>query len=401
MPTSSNRTLVISLALLSALGPLSFDMYLPALPTIQSDFRVTAAAVQMTLGSFLVGLAGGTLIYGPLSDRFGRKPVLLSGLLVYVATNFLCAIAGSIEILIVVRFLNAVGSASGMVIARVIIRDYFPPSETARLMSLMAMIMLAGPLISPIIGGFLLVWTGWRSIFVLLTVLGLAGLLMTIFTLKESHPPGKRNPLNFAATLRAYGTILSDRMSLGYSLCAAMAAGVVFTYITSSSFVFIEIHGVRPEYFGYIYGVIITGLLAGHYINSRIIMHTSGHRIISLGHILRLVSVAGLFCLVYFDGGGILLPMILLLVPVIGASSLIVPNITAELLHRFPDISGTASAALGAATFGTGALAGGMAGFLHDGTAMPMAMTMLIFSFGSAGAYWLIAGGGGARLRED
>lgn len=391
MASTPNRTLVLVLALLSALGPLSFDMYLPALPTIQADFRVTAAEVQMTLGSFLIGLAGGTLIYGPLSDRFGRKPVLLSGLVVYVATNFLCAIAASIEVLIVVRFLNAIGSASGMVIARVIIRDYFPPRETARLMSLMAMIMLVGPMISPIIGGFLLLWTGWRSIFALLTVLGLAGLLMTILTLKESHPPEKRNPLNFATTLKAYGTILSDRMGLGYSLCAAMAAGVVFTYITSSSFVFIELYNVRPEYFGYIYGVIITGLLAGNYINSRIIMHTSGHRIISLAHILRLVSVTGLSLVVYFSVGEVLIVMILLLVPVIGASSLIVPNITAELLHRFPDISGTASAALGAATFGTGALAGGIAGMLHDGSALPMVQTMLWFAYASAGAYWLIA----------
>ncbi len=159
-----------------------------------------------------------------------------------------------------------------------------------------------------------------------------------------------------------------------------MAAGVVFTYITSSSFVFIEIYNVRPEYFGYIYGVIIIGLLAGNYLNSRIIMHTSGHRIISLAHILRLVSVTGLFLLVYYSVGDVLIVVVLLLVPVIGASSLIVPNITADLLHRFPDISGTASAALGAATFGTGALAGGIAGFLHDGTAMPMAMAMLVFA---------------------
>jgi DHA1 family bicyclomycin/chloramphenicol resistance-like MFS transporter len=392
MVFASNRTLVLVLGLLSALGPLSFDMYLPALPTIQADLQVSAARVQMTLSAFLVGLAAGTLIYGPLSDRFGRKPVLLAGLLLYLVTNFLCSIAAGIDVLILVRFLNAIGGAAGMVIGRVIIRDYFPPGQTARLISLMAMIMLVGPMISPMIGGQLLVYLGWRSIFVLLTLLGLLGLLCVIFVLTESHPPEKRVRLNLGSSLRAYGSILSDRKGLGYALCGAMAAGVVFTFITSSSFVFIGVYGVEPQHFGYLYGVIITGLLLGNYLNSRITMRVSNYHIISMAHALRLLALAGLFCLVYFGSGALLAGLVALLVPAIGASSLIVPNITADLLHRFPHISGTASAALGTATFGTGALAGVLAGMLHDGTAVPMVQAMLLFALASAAAYWFIAG---------
>lgn len=401
MALTSNRTLVLVLGLLSALGPLSFDMYLPGLPAIRSDLQVSAAQVQMTLSAFLIGLATGTLIYGPLSDRFGRKPVLLSGLCLYVITCFLCSVTDNIQVLILIRFLNAVGGASGMVIARVIIRDYFPPRETARLMSLMAMIMLVGPLISPTIGGQLLVYTGWRSIFVLLTLLGVAGLLLTLFVLKESHPPEKRTRLNLVTTLQAYGTILSDRRGLGYALCAAMAAGVVFTYITSSSFVFIGVYHIKPEHFGYLYAVIVAGLLVGNFINSRIVMRVSAHRIISLALGTRLLAVTGLFSLVCFGLGELLWLLVLLLVPAIGASSMIVPNITADLLHRFPRISGTASAALGAMTFGTGAIAGMLAGMLNDGTALPMVQNMLLFAIASAASYRLIAAPADDRQREE
>ena len=391
MASYSNRALVLLLGLLAALGPLSFDMYLPGLPTIQADMNVSAAQVQLTLSSFLIGLASGNLIYGPLSDRYGRRPVLLSGLLLYTVTCLLCAVASGIQGLILFRFLNAVGGAAGMVLGRVIIRDYFPPRQTARLISLMAMIMLVGPMISPMIGGQLLVFMGWRSIFALLTGVGLVALLLTAFTLAESHPRERRNPLNILTTLKAYGTILSDRRGLGYTLCGGMASGVVFTYITSSPFVFIEVYGVKPVHFGYLYGVIVAGLLIGNYANSHLVMRANVHRLILFAHSLRLLTVVGLLLLVLHAGGGVLAAMVVLLVPAIGVSSLIVPNIMADMLHRFPGISGTASSVLGASTFGTGALAGGIAGILHDGTALPMVQTMLAFALGSAGAYWFVA----------
>jgi len=392
MASRSNRTLVLLLGLLAAQGPLSFDMYLPGLLTIQADMNATAAQVQLTLSSFLIGLATGNLIYGPLSDRYGRRPVLLSGLLLYTVTCLLCAVASGIHGLILFRFFNAVGGAAGMVLGRVIIRDYFPPRQTARLISLMAMIMLVGPMISPMIGGQLLVFTGWRSIFGLLTGVGLFALILTIFTLKESHPKERRNPLNILTTLKAYGTILADRRGLGYTLCGGMASGVVFTYITSSPFVFIEFYGVKPVHFGYLYGVIVAGLLVGNYVNSHLVMRANVQRLIRYAHGLRLLAVAGLLLLVLHPGaGGMLAAMVVLLVPAIGVSSLIVPNIMADMLHRFPDISGTASSVLGAFTFGTGALAGAIAGILHDGTALPMVQTMLAFALGSAAAYWFIA----------
>lgn len=387
----SSRTLVPVLGLLAALGPLAFDMYLPALPAIQTELAVTAAQVQLTLVAFLIGLATGTLIYGPLSDRYGRRPVLLSGLLLYVITCLACTLSSALGELILLRFLNAVGGAAGMVLGRVIIRDCFPPRHTARLLSFMAMIMLVGPLVSPVIGGQLLVFMGWRSIFALLTALGLAGLVLSALVLEESHPRERRNPLTLRTTLRAYAAILSDRAGLGYTLCTAMASGVVYTFITSSAFVFIEIYRVAPDRFGYLYGLIVGGLLVGNYINTRVVMRVSVWRLIGQAHGLRLLVVSALLCLVAGGEGGHLWALVALLVPAIGASALIIPNITADMLHRFPAFSGTASAVLGTAGFVTGALAGSIAGALHDGTALPMAVTMLGFACGSAGAYWFIA----------
>lgn len=390
--THSSRTLVPVLGLLAALGPLAFDMYLPALPAIQTELAVTAAQMQLTLSAYLIGLATGTLIYGPLSDRFGRRPVLLSGLLLYVFTCLACALSSGLGGLLTLRFLNAVGGAAGMVLGRVIIRDYFPPRHTARLLSFMAMIMLVGPLVSPIIGGQLLVYTGWRSIFALLTGLGLVGLLLTAFVLAESHPRDRRNPLNLRTTLAAYAAILSDRGGLGYTLCTAMASGVVYTFITSSAFVFIEIYGVAPDHFGYLYGAIVGGLVAGNFINTRVVMRVRARRLIVIAHGVRLLAVGALLCLVMSGASYPLALMVALLIPAIGASALITPNITADMLHRFPSLSGTASAVLGTGGFVTGALAGGIAGALHDGTVLPMAETMLAFACCSAGAYWFIAG---------
>ena len=392
MNTRTPRTLVPLLALLNSLGPLAFDMYLPSLPTLQSALHASAAGVQLTLSAFLIGLAAGTLIYGPLSDRYGRRPVLLGGLVLYTVSGLFCALVSSLPAMILFRFFSAVGAAAGMVLSRVIIRDYFPPRETARLISLMAMIMLTGPLVSPMIGGHLLVFLGWRSIFVLLAALGGIALILAAAVLAESHPPGRRNPLNLRTTLQAYATILTDRTGLGYALCMAMSAGVMYTYITSSSFVFIEVYGITPEHFGYVYGVVVAGLLAGNYTNSHIVMRTRVHQLISSALVLRLLAVTGLFVLVYMAGSGRLLAgAVALMMFAVGASALITPNITADMLHRFPTVSGTASAVLGASNFTSGALAGVIAGLLHDGTALPMALMMLVFACGSAAAYWLIA----------
>lgn len=389
MTKFEHNLLIIMLGMLAATGPLSIDMYLPSLPSIQADLNATAADVLLSLSSFLIGYALGQLFYGPLSDRFGRKPVLLSGIFLYALSSFLCALSTDIQTLIALRFLQALGGGSGIVLARAIIGDYFPPNEAARMLSLVSIITLTGPIISPIIGGYLLVLAGWRSIFWLLSALGVVFFVMVLFALHESHPHENRQQLNIMTTFKAYIEVILHRDSFGYIACGGLGAGVFFAYIGNSPFVFIEIFGINPANFGYVYGIVASGLISAAIINSRLVLRHGLNAMISYGNHIRLVGIVFLFLISIFKIGGVFTMMIALMIT-LSPTVLINVNSAAGLLHIFPRITGTASAVSGAAIFAAGAVSGSIVGYLHDGTVMPMVMTMAIFAITSTAAYWLV-----------
>ena len=389
MTPASRTILVITLGMLATIGPLSIDMYLPALPAIQADLRVAAADVQLTLSSFLIGFALGQLLYGPLSDRFGRKPVLLSGVVLYALASLLCALSVNIEMLIAVRFFHAVGGGAGIVLARAIVRDYFPARETARLISLMAIITLCGPLVSPIIGGHLLVWTGWRSIFWLLTALALIYIFIVAFAVRESHPQEKRHPLNIVTTFKAYFEILRNRQALGYIACAAAGSGATFVYLISSPFVIIDIYKVKPDNFGYLHGIVVSGLIIAALMNSRMVMRYGLDRMIVAGLVIRVIGAVLLLSLVMFNIGG--LPGFIFAVFLCSSpNALIFANVSAALTDVFPRLIGTSSSVLGACMIATGAAMGPLLGIMYDGTIMPMAILTFGLSLIGIAAYWLI-----------
>ena len=390
MTKFEHRVLVIMLGMLAATGPLSIDMYLPSLPSIQTDLGASAANAQLSLSSFLIGYAMGQLLYGPISDRFGRKPVLLTGMFVYATTSFLCTLSQNIETLIVLRCLQALGGGSGIVLARAIISDYFPPNEAARVLSLVSIVTLLGPLVSPIIGGYLLVLAGWCSIFWLLTALGIVFFLMVLLVFRESHPAEKRQQLNLFTTFKAYIEVILHQESFGYIACGGLGAGVFFAYIGNSPFVFIELFGIRPEYFGYLYGIVVSGMMSAAIINSRIVLRYGLNKMIDYGNIIRLVGVVMLLLVSYFRIGGIA-AMLFALVLTVSPTIIINVNAAVGLLHLFPRLTGTASAVSGAAIFATGAVSGFIVGVLHDGTMMPMAIPMALVAITSTAAYWLVS----------
>ncbi|OGT70187.1 MAG: hypothetical protein A3I78_05570 [Gammaproteobacteria bacterium RIFCSPLOWO2_02_FULL_56_15] len=387
MTAPAYKFLVIMLGMIVAIGPLSIDMYLPGMPAIQESLNSSAGQVQLTLSSFLIGYAIGQLIYGPISDRYGRKPVLLSGITIFALTSMLCAVASNIETLIFLRFLQAAGGGAGVVLARAIVRDYFPADQTARLLSLISIVTLGAPIIAPILGGYLVVWAGWRSIFWTLTGIGILYLLMVSFGIRESHPPEKRKQLDLVTTLHVYLEIVRHRRSLGYILSSSLSATAIFAYIASAPFVFIEIYGVRPDNFGYLYGFITTGLILCAIANSRLVIQVGLDRMILYGHLMRMSGVLILIVLSLSPAGG-LTGIVIALLLCVSPTIIININSAAGLLHAFPQYSGTSSSISGATMFAGGALSAPVLGLLHDNTIMPLIITMALFSLSSIACYW-------------
>ena len=267
----SYARLALILGALAAFGPLSIDMYLPALPTIAADFGTTTAAVQQTLSVFFVGLALGQLFYGPIADRVGRRTPLLFGCAMYAVVSLLCMFAPSVAWLMGLRFLQALGSAAGVVIGRSVVRDLFDERKSARMYSFLVLVMGIAPITAPLIGGQLLIAFGWRAIFLVLAGFGLLCLALVWFGLDESLPAERRTREGLGHTLRVYGGLLADGRYMGFALAGGLASAAMFAYISGSAFVFIELNGVPPDRFGFFFGVNAFGLIAASQLNRRLL----------------------------------------------------------------------------------------------------------------------------------
>lgn len=372
----SQLPLIVCLGLVAALAPLSIDMYLPSFPTIREDFGTTAAQVQLTLSGYMLGFTLGQLGYGPLSDRFGRRPVLLSGIALFIAMTVLCATATSAESLSVFRFFQAVGGAAGTVLSRAIIRDRFSGTYMARAMSLMLMFILLAPMIAPVVGGYLLVWIGWRAIFWTLVICGALAILIVLIGIPESLPPERRSQPGVAPLLRGYAKVLSHRQAVGYVLSGGITFGALFAFLSGAPFVFIEFYGVAPEHMGYIFTLNVLGVLAGGWLNSKLVITQGVREMMTLGIWLLFAGAAILFVLIYtnvWGVWGVIAGIVIFTLPL----NVINANAAAGALEYFPENAGTASAVVGAVRYGCGAVSGVCVGLLHDGTALPMGMVIL------------------------
>src|SRR3954453_6811885 len=308
----STLRLTIILGCLAAFGPLSIDMYLPSLPTLAQEFRTDTAAAQFTLSIFFIGLAFGQALYGPIADRFGRKRPLLAGCALYMLASVACVLAPSIEVLVVLRLIQALGGCAGMVISRSVVRDLFDEHESARMYSFLMLVMGIAPITAPLLGGQLLALFGWRAIFWLLGGFGLLCLLMVAFGLPESLPLDRRNRAGVGQALGVYGQLLADRRFMGYALTGGFLMAGMFAYIAGSPFVVIELYGVSPQQYGWIFGANALGLILASQLNRRLLERYRGDGILSVALavaaaasvVLTLVAARGLGGL-----GGLLIPL--------------------------------------------------------------------------------------------
>jgi MFS transporter, DHA1 family, multidrug resistance protein len=371
---SRGRTLRFALILggLSAFGPLSIDMYLPAFPSMVHELQTGQSQVQLTLTAFMVGISTGQVVAGSLSDAMGRRRPLLVGLVLYTVASLACAFAPTVYALAGLRLLQGFGAAAGVVIARAVVRDLYSGVAMARFFSLLMLVNGLGPVLAPLIGGQLMRFTTWVGVFVVLTGCGLALLLASAFGLPETLPDRLRGPVRLGHTVKVFGRLLVDKSFVGYALSAGLLFGAMFSYISGSSFVLQEEFKLSPQAYSLVFGVNSVGIVAMGQLN-RLLLRRFDPRAI-LGRTLVVAALGGLGVFVAVVAH---LPLFGLLVPLfvmVASIGLVFPNSTALALAEHPDTAGSASALLGLLQFLIGGLVAPLVGI--GGSALPMGIAI-------------------------
>ncbi len=390
MPRAQYIELLIVLGLMSAIAPVSIDMYLPSLPTLEKVFSATAAQVEMTMVTFLAGFALGQLLYGPLTDRFGRKPPAYISLTLFTLSSVACAFAPSIPTMSALRLLQAVGACGGGVIARAMVRDLFPPQQLRRVFSILILVLGVSPVLAPLLGSYLLLWYGWRSAFLAQATVGGLLLIFVHFRLRESMPESARRPLDWATISAAFGALLRDKAFVGASAVCGFSSAGAFAYIASAPFVFIKFYGVPEERFGWLFGAVAAGMVAGSQINGRLPHHVPYWKVIRWANMVQLCAAIVLVLSVMSGVGG--LPVVFFGIFVyIAAQGFVFPNGSAIAMTRHPSVAGSASALLGTNQFLIAAIATSFLGFLKN-PVIPMALVILACSIISTWLNFVLLG---------
>ncbi|MGW8887103.1 multidrug effflux MFS transporter [Streptomyces sp. NPDC055749] len=386
-PAARRTGLLVTLVLggLTALPPLSMDMYLPALPEVTDVLHAPASTVQLTLTACLAGMALGQLVVGPMSDRWGRRRPLLLGMIVYVIATAICAFAPTAELLIGFRLLQGLAGAAGIVISRAVVRDLYDGVEMARFFSTLMLISGVAPIIAPVIGGQVLRFTDWRGIFVVLTGVGIALTLVVWKWLHETLPPEARHTGGVGEALRTMRGLLADRVFTGYMIAGSLAFAALFAYVSASPFVVQEIYGASPQTFSLLFGINSIGLIAVGQINGKVLVGRVsldkalgfGLGVISLAAIALLLMTSGVF------GEVGLVPVAAGLFVLMSAMGLAMPNTNAQALMRTKHAAGSASALLGTSSFLIGAIASPLVGIAGERTAVPMAVVQVVCALGA------------------
>jgi len=378
---------VILLTALVMVGQMSTSMYLPSLPSLAGDLGADPGSVKLTMTVFLVAFGVAQLVFGPVSDRFGRRPALFLGLGLYVAGTGICALAPTVGWLIVGRFVQGFGACAGPAVARAVVRDRFDRSEAARILAAIGMAMAVGPAVGPMIGGLLQTLFGWRANFLALAAFGLAVWAAAAWALRESLLSGDPDAIKPVQLLRNYALLLRNRVYLGNMLATAFLFGGLFSYATGIPFVLIDLLGMSPSAFGGVFIFTVAGSLAGSTIASRAAGRVPVERMVAIGGSVALLGGTAMLTttLTGFVNPATIVGSMMIVMIGFGITT---PNALAGAMAPFPAIAGTASALLGFAQMAVAAAGSVGVAALFDGTARPMAA--VIFAMG-AGAVLSLA----------
>jgi DHA1 family bicyclomycin/chloramphenicol resistance-like MFS transporter len=395
-PGATTKLMIVILGMLTAFGPVAVDLYLPAFPNIARDLHTDAGAVQRTLSVFFVGMAIGQLVHGPLSDRFGRRPPLLFGSGIFFLASIGCALAPTIEVFTLMRLLQALGACAGVVVARAVVRDRFPPHETARIFSVLMLILGVSPILAPLFGGYILHFTGWRSMFWMLACYGALMFAAVSLRLPESRSHKTATLAREEGPINSYRALISNPHVMGFVLIGAFAGAALPTYVSSSPSVMIDGFHVSPQMFGWFFAMNGIALISGSQVNLFLTRRYSADQIIKIANRLTLAAALVMtLCAFTKLGGmwGIVIPVFV----IFGTLGVNQPNALSGALSHDPHRAGATSALVGALQGAIGAGASVIASAFLDGTPRPMSIAMTT-SIGIAVILFTLFRPKGARL---
>ena len=382
--------LVAVLGALMAIGPLTIDTYLPALPSLSSELGATDAQAQLTITGLLIGLGLGQLIIGPWSDAVGRRKPLLFGLAAHGLASLLCAVAPSIGMLITTRILQGLCGAAVAVVAMATVRDLFSGVRAAKLLSRLMLVLGVAPILAPSLGSTLLQLTSWRGIFAVLAVAAVALFALAWFGLPETLPPARRRPASVGGSLRSYAALFSDRLFLIMVGVAGSMFATLFAYVAAAPFVLQVIFGLSPQQFGLVFSANALGLIFMTQLNPILLRRFSPVQVLAAAVVIAFLGALALLATATTGFGGLLGLMVPLWF-IVACAGLTFPNAPAIALSRHGNEAGTAAAMLGAAQFVIGGTVAPLVGILENGTPAPLAM-IVVGTTGLAAALMLSAG---------
>ena len=373
--------IILILGSLATISPFSIDMYLPGFPTIARDLHTTIDKVQLSLTSYLVGICLGQIIYGPLLDRFGRKIPLYAGLVLYVLASIGCAMTSTVESLVLMRFLQAMGGCVGLVASQALVSDIFPSNKRAEVFSMITLVIAVSPMIAPTVGGYVTMGFSWHWLFIILAAIVMIMIAGIYFFLPTGQMPDRTVSLKPKSVLGSYYTVISQPQFLIYTLAGGLATAAPFAYISGSSDVFMNIYKVSAQQYGWIFGLLAFAMIGSTQLNHFLLKKYKSQEIIRVTlvyqSIVGIVLIAGVYN-DWFSLYGLIAMMFIFLT----GQGLTSPNTSALSLAPFRKHTGSASALMGSWRMGAGAIISGIVSFLHNNTAMPMVGMMAFCSIG-------------------
>jgi DHA1 family bicyclomycin/chloramphenicol resistance-like MFS transporter len=368
------------LSLLMGFASISTDLYLPAMPAMGLALGADTGMIELTISGYLVGFSLGQLLWGPISDRYGRRPSVAAGLILFIIGSAGCALADSAMMLIGWRIIQALGACASVALSRAMVRDLYEGNRAAQMLSILITVMAIAPLVGPLVGGQIVVLAGWRAIFWLLVSVGLVT-LAALLTIPETLPATRRNRESLGRALSGYVQLLRNRQLLGYALTGGFLYAGMFAYIAGTPFAYISYYHVSANHYGLLFGLAIAGIMAANILNARLVVrHGSGCMLLSGTVFAAVFAIAAAIAARTGWGGlwGLVLPLVIFA----STTGLIVANSLAGAMARFPERAGAVSALVGAIHYGSGIIGSALVGFLADGTPWPMGLVVAISGFG-------------------